>query len=382
MFIKYIIYNSAIVFFIVQFIACGMQKEKGNDTGSHEIREIFIELEQKKTPKVEDIFKKIEYIPLETTDNILLSSGLGKGIKILFRNNQIYYADYYAIHVFDTKGRYLRKIYHKGESPAEYNSIGSFDVFNNDDILITNSSYLGILLYSDKDEFLRKYAADGSQINDIACLNDSIFVARRFYGNYDARFLFVNKNTFHPISKHTPIKNRRFQSTSGAFLRYGGKLLANESQNNNIYEITPDSAILRYTINIDNRMPPAGFWEQSDRDPMSLHEERNQKGYIDNIPFFSESDNSILLYYSGGSNPQGYVLIDKQSMQYTLFDEIEFENNFTWKPDYMFAQSDGQVIIPIPTDIILSLPETSNLRKRFGNLKEDDNPVLFIGILK
>ncbi|MDR2968313.1 MAG: 6-bladed beta-propeller [Tannerellaceae bacterium] len=382
-FLGYIKYNSAIIVFIALFIACVARNEKENNTGSHESREILIESRQKKTPKSEDIFKELEYIQLETADSALLSGDDGTGIKILFRNDQIYYADYYTVHIFDNKGRFLRKINHHGDSPADYALIGSFDVFKNGDILILSPSTRRILCYSCDDRFINQYT-DDSPITDIACLNDSLFVAKRDYINHEARFLFINRNSSRIASQHTPVKLRKAGTSLGeAFTGYDGKLLLNECQNNNIYEITPSSLNLRYTINIDNRIPPDGFWEQPERDPMSLFEECDQKGYIDNITFFSESDNSILFYYRDlGSNHGGYTFVNKQSMEYILFDEIELETGFTWKPDYMFAQSDGQVLIPVPADIILSLPKTSNLRKRFGNLKEDDNPIIIIAKLK
>lgn len=377
-----IAYLFATFFFVVALMACSTKTVK-EENERREIKDIFIELRGKITPKAEDVFKDIRYIPLETVNNtVLLNYGAAKGIKVLYRNNQVYYADYYSINIFDTNGKHIREINHRGDSPTDYSQLGRLDVFDNGNVLISSVNQ-HLLLYSSDDTFIIRYKND-LFIRDMACINDSLFVVKRNFGNHDARFLIFNVNGYQLVSKYTPSKLRKFGSGLGeGFVRYAGKLIVHESQNSNIYEITPDSLMLRYAINIDNRIPPEGFWEQTDREPLSLRDEREQKGYVDNITFFSESDHSLLFYYSGGDTaPRGYAFVDKQSMQYSLFDAIEFAPGFSWEPKLLFAQADGLVFIPIPADVICSLPETNNLRKQFPDLQEEDNPVLFIGTLK
>ena len=43
---------------------------------------------------------------------------------------------------------------------------------------------------------------------------------------------------------------------------YEGKLLYHDYQMNEVYEMYRDTAIMRYRINVDNRIPPEGYWTQ------------------------------------------------------------------------------------------------------------------------
>ena len=201
-------------------------------------------------------------------------------------------------------------------------------------------------------------------------------------------------NTLNFINFYWPTHSRQYHVTSNNHVvEYQGKIIFFEPQNPRIYELTVDSASLRYDINVGNKVHPEDFWDIKDLTWDEIVEkniwkrqvqEIREKGYIDNIMFFSEAPETILLKFSstGKDTYQGtYALINKESRSSVLIDKIAFDSHFFWKPGNMYSRSDGIVIIPIPADILLE-SEEGEIRKSFPNLLEDDNPILCIAKLR
>lgn len=75
-----------------------------------------------------------------------------------------------------------------------------------------------------------------------------------------------------------------------------------------------DSTKIRYRINIDNKIPPAGFWAQDGKDYVQIVMEETEKGYIGHIPDYVESKETILLSFKGKRDDlNGIALIDKKT---------------------------------------------------------------------
>ncbi|MGL5545617.1 MAG: 6-bladed beta-propeller [Tannerellaceae bacterium] len=79
----------------------------------------------KKTVCIQD-YADIEYIPLETHENALLTAGHLSSMK--WTEDILAVNDFYAIHFFDRLGKYLSSINKKGSSGEEYNFISSFTI--------------------------------------------------------------------------------------------------------------------------------------------------------------------------------------------------------------------------------------------------------------
>lgn len=237
--------------------------------------------------------------------------------------------------------------------------------------------------YSSEDKFLNSYSTDSLRVNDSFCYDDSLFIVKSYPDESFYKFYIFNRKSLQPVNGYWPnVKSRSEHYGWDYHVRYNEKMLFHEKKNTSIFELTPDSAILRYTFDVDGRTPPEGFWERTDLDVYQFDDEYEEKGYIGHILFFSETDTHLLVYYEGGTRKlSGYAWIDKKTGAYQLFDKIIFDDDFKWRPHKMYALSDGQIIIPIPADVILEASE-SQFRKRFPNLKEDDNPVLCVVTMK
>lgn len=75
-----------------------------------------IDLIEKESPLVSDIFKEVAYIPLETSDSVLLP-GINDIKRVRMHKDCFYIADYKKITIFNSEGKWLRTIDHKGDSP-------------------------------------------------------------------------------------------------------------------------------------------------------------------------------------------------------------------------------------------------------------------------
>ena len=94
-----------------------------------------------------EIATDIEYIPLETTDNSLIS----RINTLKVRGNYIYVGTLDNVLCFDKSGKYLFKLDKKGRGPEEYEFLLDFDVDANNTILAVPSQK-DILLYKQTDK--------------------------------------------------------------------------------------------------------------------------------------------------------------------------------------------------------------------------------------
>jgi len=363
-----------------------------------ENKTIFIPLTDAKIISVHDIFEEVKYIPLETNDFSLLTSITDLSFsKLIFKNGYIYTQHLNSpLFVFDENGSWIRTIDRKGQGPEEYTSLSNFDVNNNKEIVVLDRRSGKILFYSWEGRFLARvnYRIEHQLPNQLYYLNDSLLIAHspshRFEGY---KFHILHRNTLDFINSYFPAYLRQVGgSVSDCFVEYQGKVIFYEPQNPHIYELTSDTAMLRYTIEVGGKTPPENFWDIKDMTWAEIVEknigqrqiqEHREKGYIDNMMFFSEAPETILLQFSGSKDTYNgtYALINKKHRTSVLIDKIAFDSQFVWKPHTMFSRSDGIVIIPIPAHVLLDSGE-GEIRKMFPNLLEDDNPILCIAKLR
>ena len=217
----------------------------------------------------------------------------------------------------------------------------------------------------------------------MACLDDSLMLLRwdrkgkRDYLYYVAdRYTGELKNSYWFLKEEQALTfwMRHF------FYRYDGKLLYHDYQMNEIYEMYRDTAIMRYRINVDNRIPPEGYWTQPQLTSRQLYDDYGRSGYIGHIPYYVESDSLIFLRFEGGQEElRAYATIDKKTRATRLMKRLIFDDRFNWEPEVVFSLRDGWCVIPLYPDKVLTNPLFA---ARFPGLNEESNPVLFIGKLK
>ena len=202
------------------------------------------------------------------------------------------------------------------------------------------------------------------------------------YAERQLRYRIINHKNGTYISTYDSIEkqNKYISSFTNSFERFEGLIISHGYQGNEILECTMDSTKVRYRINIDNKIPPAGFWAQDGKDYVQIVMEEAEKGYIGHIPDYVESKETILLSFKGKRDDlEGVALIDKKDGNARVLENIKFDDNFRWLPKQFFSLDEGWcAMLMYPEDVL----KKEEFARRFPGLNEESNPVLFIGKLR
>ena len=335
--------------------------------------------------KAVDIFKNIQYVPLETNESSLLDATFDK---IICENNYIYINDTRLsnssdIHLFNLQGKFIRDIGHKGQGPEEYLTCLMISVNNQGWISFTDRSLKAIITYDSDGNFISKIPIKTS-LYDVAYLNDSLLLHKGHY-NYDGdKFYVINMYKGEIVNSFYPNKFRMYQPYLGENLTAcNGKVIVAEYTNNEILEVTKDGYKVRYIINVNDKMPPKGFWDQKVKNFTELTTEESTKGYISHIPCFTENERMMFLYFKGRNREktEGWALIDKEIRKYQTFKRIALSDKLIISPDFFYTQSDGRFTFILSPEEILNSGDEAFI-SQFPGLKEDDNPILMFAELK
>ena len=335
--------------------------------------------------KAVDIFKNIHYVPLETNDAALLA----EPYCIVLRDNYIYILDIKMsgneIHLYDSDGKYIRHIGQKGQGPNDY--LGGLHIAVNGKGMLSLPDRIRseIINYTQEGEFVSRIRMDTiSMIKDIF-LNDSLLLVLNFYDRSGYKFHVVDVFNRKVIRAFHPIKNRVYMvGFPETMTRYGNKILISGCQSNDILEVTLDGAKVRYTININDKMPPEGFWDQKASSYSLIADENRRMGYIGHIPCFTENDHSIFFGFRGevpATETQGWALIDKISGKSQTFKKIELAKGVFVNPQIFHSCDNGKIVIVVSPETILNSGNQAFI-SQFPNLKEDDNPILMFAEIK
>ncbi|MGM9798218.1 MAG: 6-bladed beta-propeller [Parabacteroides sp.] len=341
--------------------------------------------------ELEELFSEWRFVPLETNDSVLVPD-LNKVAHILLTEGSLYMGYYYHPMQFDRKGRFIRFLPHAGKGPEDYDAMNGMIVGPDGSYMILNGGHINryyVLAYSKEGNLLWKdsFGLMPFGLMDF-CQLDARHLAIRTSWGYtsptDAPNLIyiVDRQTKEVVRSfflNTPTKVGMWLRAH--FSRYGGQVLLSNYLTTDIYAFTADSGSVRYHVDVAGRNSPEGFWT-SYEDGFDVIKAYNDKGYIDHIPFFMETDARILLSYMGGTKElEGHAWIDKQSGEAHSFKQFAFDSSFCWQPAELYPQADGTVVIPIPAHLLFE-QEATELINRFPGLDEESNPVLFIGKLK
>ena len=335
--------------------------------------------------KVDNLFKNIKYVRLETKNESLLDDNIDK---IESKNGIIYIKDNKSSgpeeFLFDEKGKYLRYIDRCGQGPEEYINGVNIAINDKGNVSFADRSGERIVTYTSEGNFISRINLSGIDLKDLTYLNDTILVLRSDMFQAGYKYHILNLSTGKVVKSLYQKEYRPYHMwfTESLTARHG-RVIAAGYQSNDIVEITLDTAMVKYTLNIGNKMPPSGFWEKQPSYDVTKREEKSN-GYIGHIPFFAENERYMFISFMGSlgqENLQSLALVDKQTGKSRTFKQIVVAENLVVEPYIFYWLSNGQIVFPIwPEKIIES--GNKDFLAQFPDLKEDDNPILLFGELK
>lgn len=370
-----------IIFIAGLFVLTGCRSGKQAEEAEKKVEYKITYNDPTATVPAADLFREINYLPLETNDSSLLSNAPRQ---IICENDYLYITDINTekeIYIYDLKGKFVRKINRLGEGPEEYLGFLRMAVSKRGWVTVGDRIQSAIVTYDTNGNFISKIRIDtvGSFAN-LAYLNDSILLMESARPKY--KFHVLNMYSRKVVNTFDLMKRKRLVMSCmyDHFTTYNGKFLLATYQNNNaILEVNQDSSHVRYRFNINDKMPPAELWAQKD----AITEELD-KGYIGHIPCFAENDRSMFLLFCGSlrdKSTTGMAFIDKSTDEIRSFRRIALTNKMVVEPDNFYSCGDGKVVFVLAAESILDSGDEEFIA-RFPGLKRDSNPVLLFAEVK
>lgn len=332
----------------------------------------------------------IEYIALETTD----SSLIGDINELYFKNNQFYIFDreLNQILVYDSMGRFIRKIGKVGLGPGEYITIQTICVDSIGAVSVYCDRNQSVIDYSSQGDFLKKESV-GAVIQDFYRLNNRNY----FYTDYLINQFFFS-NTFPKQYRLFTFENNEILNShleweyNDVFMSHypspmmrnrtlydlNGKLNLIEPLGYTSYEINDDGSTIKpkYVIDFGKYNFPVSY-----DNPVDAGYFEKQLSGKATINRFIETEDHLMISY-----------VYKKTNYLSLFDKIEKRvipigpmirlKNDGIVLSTVVSEADNKFVFIISSEgfkIMLDSPNISTkLKERFKLFSEIDNPVLVI----
>lgn len=214
-----------------------------------------------KTAKMSELFRRVKYIPLETTDDCLLSF-----IHVRKIQDYILAWDYYGCCLFSAKdGKFIRRIGHKGDDPeAVYSFYENF--YNPFDELLCFLGVNGVVVkYGLNGNYAGKMKVplcSGESPQMVAALDSTTLCA--FFANRSGRerkriLLFDNNGNVkreYPNHHLVETKIHVVDTNDGYMYRYKDNLYFKEKFIDTVYQVDKNQLKAEYILNITPNSVP------------------------------------------------------------------------------------------------------------------------------
>ncbi|MCG8411686.1 MAG: 6-bladed beta-propeller [Bacteroidales bacterium] len=271
--------------------------------------------------KLSDFIEKLEYVPLETTKNVVI----GK-IRQLFVTEKFFVIhDWFRCYLFDRKGKFVRYIGKNGKGPGEYSAIRCIDVDEQSGYIYINvNTKRYFLKYNFKGVFLGAIGKD-LDISGVAFIDtcNYIYNVENYYGN--SKYKYVTQDINNEIIHKFPNCIRfNYQASN-----YGTVL----SRNNCSFFVRNDFSIyakpffndtIFKVINRNKIIPCYIFDCQKKRIPISL--------LGDNPDFFAENPKYLVPSDIVLNNKYVFVELEYQKKKYGGFYSVNTHKTYVLNP--------------------------------------------------
>jgi len=300
------------------FISCSDTTKKENV--------IFIDAKKVEQINLNEIFTKVKIIPLQSGDSSLISEIRN----VTYWKDEFYILDtnQKSILVFNTLGRFSRKLHKVGKGPGEYLEIADFAInpYNNNIELVDGRS---LYSYDKNGNFENKERIINDEFrsaNEFEIINDNIIFFLQhpnsnisvFYSRKDKKIIKTLKIYNDWVKKALPF------TADDRLYRYGGDINYLEGFSNKVYKIVENGYVLKYEwdfgkYNFEYENPALEDKIRSTKPIDFLKNYKlNTKDYITLFRNNIENNKFILTDFLFKSNP-GSLLYNKINGNYFLF---------------------------------------------------------------
>ena len=277
-------------------------------------RVIHVDIEPQEVA-VDDLFDRIEVVPLETNDSSLIYYIYNSCVS----DSDIYVQDFRAMVVyrFGADGKFKNRIGRKGQGPGEFSLAYGFDRSQYNGHIYIVSAFGKVHEYTPDGDFIEDYnLPTRPAYHNIKLVDDSTFITWSS-SNIDEDPIYVLNNNFDSVL-HIPQLSPHLADKSYSepdFFKFNGMLHIGQSYNRKVYAVTRDSTYVDYEWDFGDRNIPDEVLAKHDIDPNSVSlAEAQDRSY----KFRDDSSITSYLYGHGSNSLYDYV---------TFRDDSEFDGD-------------------------------------------------------
>lgn len=229
--------------FSILFFSC-------NNKNTQNCKVLSVELKENEL-EVSALFDKVKIIPLETTDESLITS-IGR---IIEYEDRYYILDdrIAVLFCFDQSGRFLYKIDKNGVGPEEYNLIYEVIINQNHIYMLSPMGY--IYAYSMEGDFIEKYRLPAGGEQDMTMLGNNIIAYWTLLGDpLENKVTFYNLEDKRVAGGFWKDNNDNFMSNMciDVFYKYNNNNYFSTQYANEVYCFNMDTIQLAYKWDFGN----------------------------------------------------------------------------------------------------------------------------------
>ena len=409
--LKKIIFYSVFLLTLSLFSCSSNKGEVG--AGGVEVVDIEASIDNFSIVKLSDYASDIRYIPLETSDSILI----GGISNVMYERETIYILDYSGkIHLFDETGKYRKSFLRQGRGPGEYSDPFSINVNpDNGDIFILDA-WKGLLRYDNNFNFLKMYPFPNNGITspgieiigeELIAVSMASFIDFGYslicYGRDTAKIMYKKESK----PTHDPYKRAVLKFLHYSIYMLGDQLRYYNSSKDSIFSLSQDfQDRALYYISLGKFKEPENI---SSEDYGS-----SEPKIITPLTYF-ESDRLLFMSFilrglcrepieMKGKSRDGTESVSYSTADYAIYDKQKKVVKFLLHPEKDIHGMEEDILggkpfwpnfvnskkVFVAYENALDLinyfekypPKTKELKELSATLKEDSNPVIILATSK
>ena len=219
-----------------------------NDSDKNQ-QQIPIDLHQNEQISFFDIFSKVELIPIETNNKLLIAS-----VSKLIHKDKLFYIldkDQKCIFIINEKGQLVRKLDKAGKGPGEYTDISDFEINPNTNNIELLSQWGVVYTYNSQCEYISNYKLP-SKIRAVHFFTNINSDLVAFYTLFEKKSLIIYSKKKSEIVNNLfevpeSVKGSPLQGLKSPFVKFDNRTLFYQGFTNTIYEFNKSKLEARYS---------------------------------------------------------------------------------------------------------------------------------------
>lgn len=335
-------------------------------------------------------YKNVDIVSLETTEESLLSN-----IKTLEVTDElILIKDWYALFIFNRKGKFISRVGLKGGGPQEYYGINSFYIDEkNKTIVIIDEVKSALLIHDYQGKFISSKNIPLNAIRhaqQTILLNNSTLLINHSINQAENRpITHINGNKYKSFLTYAPIQvnNYLFSLSNHQMTKAEESVHFIMPLCDTIFSFTKECNP-KYIIELPATLPSRKRFITDPTHTFSsiLHDYISKGNFPGFTSIFETKEKILLEYLYDGLQPACYLGDKKTKMGNYILHGIN--NNMSDVPFFMIKQVIGEEFVGFSSaKNLLTIKKSLNfnsqdehmkkLRKILENINEEDNPVIF-----